>query len=337
MMGRVARSSNGLTLVEILISLGLMSGLGLVIATILIQTSQNGVTARGKAGISGDLTGAGNMLENLLTNTVRVHGCTCTGTDPCIFSTATESVATNASLLDWETETAMHPAMLPLVGDGCLLYGAANPALIGVGLGGAESGMYYRGCRQRFRLSIVEPTPNSPPDMDGIITIGTPGVLSLDSLDGAGVKIATMLRLEGVTGIRCGMSPIPEAALPSYADFHIDLKMKIRVNQFSRSVSGRHPESWDPAGGRSFLEGIHRQIALSAQFRNQIYRGIHFGMTESFLSCQPVGDTNIQNCCSGYHDGTKCIAETSCLLAGSAVWGSMEECCSKSVAGGFCI
>jgi len=302
-----------MTLVEIMVSFGLLGVLALASASFFAEFTTKNKTLSDETELNEQIALFQDRLQTELENATQILGCGC-GSPSCEFSDidpdsptsrncALNSIDCDPTLLSWETETAFSPTQLPSVNRvNCLNSSVSDPG--------------FRGCKQLRTLKITPPT-----DL-------TPGALTLFDADGSQLS-----KITGVTHVFCGRPPIEQNRQHLNA-FRVRIRAKVR----SKSLALTDPnfESWRP-GGLRFEQGVHRELITEVPFRNLNQAGIHFGRSAVNRTCIENGSLSASGdpCCSGFSNGTECISEENCLKAGQSSALS-DRCCSHQISGGTC-
>jgi Flp pilus assembly pilin Flp len=356
----VLKNESGVTLAELMVSLGISSLAMVTLASLFSQNAVLQARSQNEARLEEGISEFVNQLETSLGNTSRVFGCGCGGADAplCTFAEidplpyeispdcldpgganpcgagavdATGDTATELQLVVFETEDNPEPSNFTYTQ--CFGYtaGIADPVFAG-------QDWIPQGCKQVYEIRAIAPIKIS-----AARPAGAPGVLQINrcsNYDPGNPTVCTPLgqprntvaSLQGVYSVRCGhTSRQPNPALPTTifretSGFRFDVKAKALNDTFN--------EGWSPLDPR-FSHGLHRTISLTTLLRNMAVRGVHFGKMRTDR-CAPDGANATAfsgNCCSGYRLGTTCLSVNQCRRSGVAVAADADfvACCSHQL------
>jgi type II secretory pathway pseudopilin PulG len=326
------RNSQGVTLVELMIAIGLTGISTLAVMTLMANYSEQVARQQNEANLSEQLAGFADILEAYVGNATLIQSCGCANgciytedaavTD-CTFNTG----CTINNILQFEYEDSVDPGV-PAAG--------TCEFAAGFDAGAAPDRLIPRGCKRRARLVYSRPVLGS----------NTPGTLSVFAENPAtGNPVGEpMLTLQGVTQFRCGHPRNSQTGLADPNSFRISIAAKSRATNLPPGdplFDGWHPND------NGFTRGTHRTFSTDIPFRNLTTAGIQFSKSYTEKNCTIDGQVDPEaNCCSGYWDPSNqtCRKMTTdangpgCLVRGAAT-SSVTMCCSRMMltAAGTCL
>lgn len=356
---RLLHANQGMTLVELMVSVALFGVLSLGIAEMFAQSSKMTARAQNGARLSEQITQFSQILENYLSNTTQLIACNCAngcvlpdltsltalpaGTDCMSGNCGAGSTSTPGDdILFFEYEDANNPTV-PANNTACVVNfppsGWLSAAI-------TPDQLTWRGCKKRIHLTAVMPTANSGSDP------GSPGQLAIYPDDGSGnplppaiavlggtngtVNSGKMTGTSGVYQMICGQTPIPSdgmaaATTPEPNHFRIELSVVSRVNNTQDTTSPQF-EGWTTTSTH-FGNGLQRNLAFDYSFHNLNVPGVHFGKTVTSINCTADnGSAPDGNCCSGYMDAAgTCVPMANCLVSGTLSPDIWSHCCSHKI------
>lgn len=328
----VVRNSRGATLVELMITVGLIGVSSLALMSLLGQYTSRTAQQQFEAELAEDLLGFSELLEAHLANATLVDYCGCGPLPPagntCVYDATTPDCTlnpggcNNAAIIRFEYEDSTDPSILAPAN--CNFGGAPFAAAV------SPQSLIPRGCKHRARLVYTPPT-------NAASALPRPGTLALVREDPAtgnpitagGVQQA-LFTVSGVTSFKCGHPDNPSRpGTPATGSFRFTIGAKARASR----VAPGDPnfDSWHPSDtARGFARGTHRSLTTDVSFRNLTTPGVQFGKATTEKNCTIDGlvDTNA-NCCSGFWNPTTqlCTSMATCLVQGTAALG-FTQCCS---------
>lgn len=349
----------GMTLVELMVSLGLFSVASLALASLFGENAKQTSRARAEIELETQTLDFSTTFDVLLSQTSMVYACRC-GSDQsapnprcafydvgaasaitpdcqlggCGVNPAAPADGVPIQLLVFETEDTLDPSQVSTAN---CRGGGANPRPAATG-----TRVTARGCKRAYELEYLTPIRMNPAG------VSRPGTLRINLCRG-GLTVAgtattcltpqTVSEIDGAYSVRCG-HPTTEQAPGGPANMVREVN-SFRLDFRAKSLASSLRESYAPVDAASFPLGTHRGYSLTSYFRNLTTRGVQFGKIETF-SCDRVTSTT-GNCCSGYSFSTGvCIPTNACVLSGQKpsvdAASSFTECCSHqliSTAGGF--
>ena len=349
------RGQEGMTLIEIVISSGLVGIIMIVIMALLGQVGDIATVFQGQASTMEAVAESVAVLNSTIPLATRIQSCACRATPGtranCIWEPSQPwydpsidgGISSPVTLLEGEFESHSGPTsaltdVLNLSTFGGKTCEDHNSTL--------DSGL-WRGCKQTFKLIYYRPTvfvagatPNAGTHSNaGMIELqrgGTSNPIRIGKNDPMGAGGI------GVTNVSCGFDNSSGGTTGATAVFVLNFKIKSKSNTIA-AKNHRNYESWYPSNNEAnlaplgssanFHRGQFREVHLKFPLRNVSTRGVYSWRAESVRSCKVNGQaaSNTAECCSQALTGGACVA---CLRSGQA--GSASSCCSGTVSGGIC-
>jgi prepilin-type N-terminal cleavage/methylation domain-containing protein len=355
----------GMTLVELMVSVGLFGILSLGLAEMFASNSRMSARAQNESKLSEQVVDFSQALENYLTNATQILGCNCAngcvlpdltglssppaGTD-CMSGNncgSGSTAAPGADILIFEYEDANNPTD-PAINGQCevtALGGLVDAKGRLTNNGISPDALTLRGCKKRIHLTAIQPTaptataPGSPGQLALYLEDpANPGSLLPDPVKVVGgissgsAGAGQMTGTAGVFQMFCGQTPIPGTAIAAPDHFRIQFSVKTRTNN-TQDVTSPFFEGWTP-GSANFNLGIQRTYNFDISMHNLNVPGVQFGKSQTLLNCtQDGGNAPDGNCCSGYMDvNGNCLPMAGCTVSGQAPpTGIWSECCSHKI------
>ncbi len=349
----ILRSQSGMTLMEIMVSTGLV---GIIFTVLMFLLGQVGDKAGDSSGMLKTIEAVAesvSILNAVIPQTTRIKECRCrsgtssrasclwdsSGTNVWFDPVRNGSAASPVDILVGEFEA--HDGTQALTDMNGLLYQATygNTACIA-----QESTLLttsQRGCRQVFKLTYTAPTAATASEsLSGQLELNVGGGTKRVYIGAATAKGQDGL---GLTELSCGFDNVNGAGGTTGANFVLNMRVKAKKNIIP-TTSHKDYESWYPGdrsqasqtvlATRNYLRGQFREIRLKFGMRNITTRGIYAWRAQSIKSCKPNGraSTNPNECCSQASNGATCVA----CVAGGLAPPAASACCSGQMDGALC-
>jgi type II secretory pathway pseudopilin PulG len=339
----------GMTLIEVMISTGLVGIMMFVIMALLGQVGGFVSVFNSQASTIEAVASTVGVLNSTLPLVTRVEACNCrtaSGTRAtCIWEpdqpwydpVINGAQASPVTLLQGEFEAHGGPdTSLAEVLNISTYQGIACESH-NSDLGGALT----RGCKQKFSLRYTAPTSASAtvPSNAGLLELNINSgsrVVKIGEADADGMAGV------GVTELSCGFDSSGTVTGGAGLLFVLNMRIKAKSNNI-RAPTHPNYESWYPGrtvaaqtaqATKNFIRGQFRELRLKFAMRNISTRGIYSWRAESIRNCKRNGQTatNFTQCCSQALSGGACVA---CTPGGTAA-GAATACCSGTLTGGVC-
>jgi prepilin-type N-terminal cleavage/methylation domain-containing protein len=325
------RTSSGMTLVELMVSLAIMGGLSLVMLAMLGEHSRKSAQVNADVQLSERSQEFTQIFDSTVAGVTQWLSCncnnSCTWSERASFSDDGDTVDTIATFV---SEGSTDPEQ---VAGGPCLGAESNPAP------GSPSGLLLRGCKGVFGLTFRRPRLAFSPGG------AYPGALQLRQAIGTNVtspdKWKVLFELPGVYQIRCGHPEVGAGTsrpLTAKNAFKMEISMKAGLTpkncDASRGIT-EDCEIWTLKERVHEKRGTFRSITTETTFKNLVSRGVVFGKARSLLTCIPDGkkvpDNQRIQCCSGYSVKGECMEARFCVSPGPGADNPPFNCCSHDV------
>lgn len=314
---RFLRSMQGLTLVEILVSVFIGGLLTLTIMSLFVYTSKNSTQLQQQAALTRDVQNFFYGVEQYMSQLTKMNTCACSplgGAAPCRNDALVDnpSIQGTTNVITFDYEDALDP-MEPTSSPSCL--NAVNTL--------AGSTITPLGCKKRIALQYTPPTPEQAGQAS------KPGKLELIRYDPP--PRVTLLTLNSVTSFGCGMRV--SANKLSNLEMQLRIEAKAKANNTTNVLDPDY-ESWIPQGPQ-YAKGFRRTHFGKIFFRNLGMPGLHFGKMRSYKNCIADGKNTLdyRSCCSGYaSESNTCIPARDCYWnsnSNNTTTGFIHQCCSR--------
>jgi len=347
---------SGMTLIEVMVSTGLVGLCFLALMTILNQVGSFSAYFTGTAATIEGVTEAVALFSGVIPETTRIKSCLCQGNSSsranCIWDAQnpwydpirTGGAPASAQILTGEFEaydgtvpsvapymtiSAQNKSAITIAGQTCAPTNSTMPVAL------------LRGCKLPYILTYTGPVKESGgvPSSAGELMLSA-GATHMAKVGLADPRGANNL---GITELSCGFDYGVGGGGTGGTSFVLNLKIKARSNLVNNTSNLKY-ESWYPDQNctNNYCKGSFREVRLKFAMRNLTTRGVYFWKPTSIRNCRPVGTNkdaagnalaSAASCCSNAWDGSKCIT---CQGAGT---GSADgsNCCSGNVSGGACL
>ncbi len=344
---RILRSQSGMTLIEVLVSTGIVGIIFIALMTLVGKSGEMTSRFVGEVKTIEGVAETVGILNAVIPQTTRITSCLCRSNTSsraaCVWDSSsawydpviTGGATSGATILAGEFEAYDGTQALNSMA------GLAKPTTYAGGPCIAQASTMatalQKGCRQAYELIYRAPTQaTATPSNSGSLVLSMAGgarsyMIGNHVEGGAGGL--------GLTELACGFDSSGGGV--TGANFVLNMRVKTKQN-IVRVTSHPQYESWYPGRSaaaqsvlatKNYLRGQFREIRLKFGMRNISARGIYAWRALSIRNCKVNGvtATTTEQCCSQARTGTTCVA---CIASGVA--GATSSCCSGRVTGGVC-